>query len=411
MSGEHGHRPPQLHTLNAIRVIAEYLVVRHHCLPDHHYALNPNQLGPVGEDLISFFFVLSGFVSVYSSRQADFSTWQAKVDWGIRKIRRLYPIFLLNYVCCLPVMMLVWMPQMDYCWAGFLCSGLQAFFLDAWAGCGFHFPVLGVAWFVSCTVWLWLAFPFFRDFLVERVFHKRVWAKMVVIYLLWVVASLLLWDYDLYTVAPLPLLRVGEFLIGCGTACALHVEPPWVLDNGRYLLFVCLVFAIYGFQLTKHSMDWLCMHEESQHEECTLWHAGQAWMPASPPCITVLEKVVNKYALVWAGVIHGLARAELAGENDGFVMRFLHAELFKTLNTFALTLYLSHISVGYAYRWLAEMLFGLPRDEWRDDLLLLLIYVSCYGIQCGLQRVLLWASSKKLQEEPMPDAEPLMEKN
>jgi hypothetical protein len=67
--------------------------------------------------------------------------------------------------------------------------------------------------------------------------------------------------------------------------------------------------------------------------------------------------------------------------------------------------------VGYAYRWLAEMLFGLPRDEWRDDLLLLLIYVSCYGIQCGLQRVLLWASSKNIQEEPMPDAEPLVEKN
>jgi hypothetical protein len=103
------------------------------------------------------------------------------------------------------------------------------------------------------------------------------------------------------------------------------------LDNGRYLLFVCLVFVIYCFQLTKHSMDWLCMHEESQHEECTLWHAGQTWMPASPPCITVLEKVVNKYALMWAGVIHclRLARAELAGEKEGFVMRFLHAELFK----------------------------------------------------------------------------------
>jgi hypothetical protein len=42
--------------------------------------------------------------------------------------------------------------------------------------------------------------------------------------MLWVMASFLLWDYDLYTVAPLPLLQVGEFLIGCWTACALHVE-------------------------------------------------------------------------------------------------------------------------------------------------------------------------------------------
>jgi hypothetical protein len=327
-------------------------------------------------------------------------------------VKRLYPIFLLNYMCCLPVTFIVWLPEMDYCWAGYLCSALQLFFLDAWAGCGFHFPVLGVAWFISCTVWLWLAFPFFRDFLLERVFDgERTWGKIVVINLIWLVASILFWDYDLYTVAPLPILRAGEFIIGCGTACAVHAEPPWILAKGRYMLPVGLVFAIYGFQLTKHSMEFLCMHEASQHEECVLWHAGQTWLPATPPCITVLEKVVNKYALVWAGIIHGLARADLAGERDWFVMRILHAELFKTLNKFALTLYLSHISVGYAYRWLAEMIFGLPRDEWPDDLLLILIYLSCYGVQRGLLRVVQWAESKPNQPETLPDAEPLVEKS
>jgi hypothetical protein len=405
--------PPQLHTLNAVRVIAEYFVVRHHCLPDHHYAheKSANMLGPIGEDLISFFFVLSGFVSVYSSRQVDFTTTSAKLDWGFRKIKRLYPIFLLNYMCCLPVQLFVWMPDNDYCWAGYVCSVLQFFFLDAWAGCGFHFPVLGLAWFISCTVWLWLAFPFFHNFLMERVFSGGwIWIKMISINVIWAFACFMLWDFDLYTVAPFPLLRVGEFLIGCGTACTLHDETPWILANGRYLLFPCLVVAIYVFQTTRHSLAFLCMHETSQHEECNLWHAGQVWRAAEPPCITVLEKVVNKYAMVWAGTIHALARAELAGERDGFLTRILHAELFKTLNSFALTLYLSHISVGYAYRWLASELLGFPKDEWRDDMLLLLIYATCYGVQCCLVRVLgrLYVPNTLPLLEKDSDIEPLV---
>jgi hypothetical protein len=412
MSGELAPRPPPLHTLNAVRVIAEYLVVRFHCLPNHHYLSDAVEVGPIGEDIMSFFFVLSGFVCMYSARDRDLFTLQSRIRYGFQKIKRLYPIFLLNYLCSLPVTILVSMPRMQYCWAGYVCAPLQLFFLDAWAGCGFRFTVLGVAWFISSSVWLWIAFPFFKDFLAERVFNgDRIWAKMGAINLIWGFLCLLLYKHDLYTIAPLPLVRAGEFLIGCGTACALHTEPPWVLANGRHLLLGCLVFAVYCLQLSKHNMEFLCMHEAYQHEECTLWHAGQTWVPASPPCITVFEKVVNKYALVWAGVIHGLARAELDGKKDGFFMRILHAELFKTLNKFALTLYLSHLSIGFAYRWLGEQLFGIPREEWRDDQLLILIYLSSYGVHYGLLRVVQWAESKQNQPETLPDAEPLVEKS
>jgi hypothetical protein len=56
--------------------------------------------------------------------------------------------------------------------------------------------------------------------------------------------GLLLWDYDLHTLAPLSPYLVGEFLIGCGMACAVHKEPPWILAEGRYLL-VCLSSIFY----------------------------------------------------------------------------------------------------------------------------------------------------------------------
>jgi hypothetical protein len=64
-------------------------------------------------------------------------------------------MLLLNLLCCMTVTVLVWLPEMDYCWAGNLCSTLR--FLHAWAGCCFHSPVLGVAWLMCRTVWLRLA--------------------------------------------------------------------------------------------------------------------------------------------------------------------------------------------------------------------------------------------------------------
>jgi hypothetical protein len=136
------------------------------------------------------------------------------------------------------------------------------------------------------------------------------------------------WAFDIYTITGLPFLRIGEFLIGCGTAVALRLEEPWWLENGRYWIPFTGVIAFYCFQRTDHGLGFLCLHEDAWNTgSCSVWHAGQAWVENKPPCITVLEKILNKYALVWAALIYGVARAELKGE-QGWIACFLQAEVF-----------------------------------------------------------------------------------
>ncbi len=65
-------KPRPLHTINAMRVLAEYWVVRHHCLVKRRPA--KLDMGPIGDDIMSFFFVMSGFVVMYRHEKTDFSS-------------------------------------------------------------------------------------------------------------------------------------------------------------------------------------------------------------------------------------------------------------------------------------------------------------------------------------------------
>lgn len=371
------NKPRKLHGVDAIRVVAEFFVVRFHVLPgdkrDTHH-------GPIGEDIMCFFFVLSGFVMMYTFERADFSTWQAVRKFWWDRFSRVYPVFLFHWLCWIPYLIKVWNPETDEgkCWLHKLCPLLQLVMLDGWAGCGIAFTANGVSWYLSCLMWMWLVFPLIKDRLVHGFARPGgIWTKLLWINLAWTCAVCLFWPFDMYTITGLPFLRIGEFLIGCGVATALRQEEPWWLANGRYWLPFAVVILFCCFQRLDHGMGFLCLHENAQHQGCTLWLPGQAWVDNSPPCIMVFEKILNKYALVSAAVIYGVARAEIMGDKEGF----LQAEVFKFFSSFSLSLYLGHgnmymavIGVG---RWL-----GWDKDDWRDDTVLILVYSLCYGLHC-----------------------------
>ena len=374
-------RPPRLHSVNTIRVLAEYLVVRFHILPDRR--LNDvGSGGPIGMDIMCFFFVLSGFVMMYSFEHVDFSTWMAKRDFIVKRLQQVYPIFLFCWLCCLPILIMEWQTGARDCWVRKMCTFLQLFMLDAWVGCGCRNTVLGVSWFLSCLMWLWLIFPFIKDYLLRFYAYRGfVWLKIAAINLVFGFAFYLFWDYSIYTIAGLPLLRIGEFIIGCGAACALKAPEPVLLANMRFCIPCVLAFILYTVERSDHGMDWLCLHEQSESSDCVIWQKGQPWVSASPPCMTVMEKVGNKYALVWAVVIHGVSRIELSCKG-GCLIRFLSADIFKFLSKFSLTLYLSHINVDCAIKWLGLQIFGWKGAEWSDDIFILLVYLLCYCVQC-----------------------------
>jgi peptidoglycan/LPS O-acetylase OafA/YrhL len=390
-------RPQQLHTINAIRVIAEYLVIRIHVLNPHPGDPPPH----IGNDIMGFFFVLSGFVVMYSNHKIDFPTWKAKREFILPKLTRIYPIYLINWVFSVPYVLFVTIPNMNYCWAFNICLVLQFGMLDCWAGCSGRFTSNGMTWFLSCLVWLWLAFPFIKGGLV-KLFQHNIWIKLAAINVIWGMAFYLLWEYDIYTLCSLPVLRLGEFIIGCGAACALRSEEGLALHSkGRHWIIVISIVTVFLIQGTPHTMDFLCLNEESQHLECTLWHAGQTRVQHKPPCLTVMDKIQNKYALLWAVFIHGVAKTELRNEgNPGWASRVLRADLFQCISRVSLTIYVSHVNLGAAVRWVGEKLLQWDQGKWRDDTLLLAIYLACYGLHQLMVKIMAWRSQKPYSAVP-----------
>jgi peptidoglycan/LPS O-acetylase OafA/YrhL len=380
-------RPQQLHAVNAIRVIAEYLVVRFHVLRDE------GGHGVIGLDILSFFFVLSGFVMMYSFQDEDFASWQAKLAFIKTRLARVYPIFLLGWLFNLPSKVFYPSPFEHNCWIHKLCPVVQLAMLDSWIGCSGKFTFNGVSWFLTCLFWLWVAFPIMKNFLVEHLFcGKHIWVKLFAINLIWSFWFYLLWDQTIYTLSPMPPLRLGEFLMGCGAALAPN---SWMSTNKYYWLPTILVIFVYMLERVDHGMTWICLREEVAPDTCTLWHAVQERLvEVKTPCVTVVEKILNKYALVWACVIHGVARQELAmyekTRNDpdyrdgAWVMRVLQADIFKTLSRISLSVYLLHFSMYQAIVWLGQRLLGWDPSTWHSDAMLFLVYLSCYAIHYGL---------------------------
>jgi hypothetical protein len=378
-----GEKPLQLHTLNAIRVIAEFVIVRFHIIHDLRPAGPLSGNGPVGIDIMCFFFVLSGFVMMYTSMQVDYSTWASKQNFILRRLKHVYPVFLFCWLLSFPVLVSDWYTGSRDCWSRQLCTIIQLGMLDSWLGCGVR-TVMGISWYLSCVIWLWVAFPFMKDKIADFFFiGENIWIKMGIINVVWGFAFYVLWGFDIYTLSVMPLLRLGEFLIGCGAACALRFGEPYLLINGRYWILLLSVITLYAVERTGHGMDFLCLNEKAENSECTLWLYGQKWLPAKSPCILVIDKIINKFALVYAAVIHGLARTELnGGIGGGCVTWVLNADIFKFISKFSLMLYLSHLNVSCALRWIGKTVFGWSEDEWHADILLFLVYYFAYVQHC-----------------------------
>ena len=410
---------PKLHALNGIRVIAEFAVVRGHTLQDRRIEristgdeeLDSHRRGPYGMDIMCFFFVLSGFVIMYTHQDTDFSHWKSKIAFIRRRLLLVYPVFLFCWSCGIPGLLYEWATGEKDCWARRLCTFLQLGMMDVWFACGSMKPVFGVTWFLSCLMWLWLAFPFCKDRIRDSMlaYNGHIWTKLLLMNLAWAGAFYLLWGYAIYTLAGFPLLRLGEFLIGCGAACALGDEHkiPFFLANGRYWYPALMFILMYNFERQDHGMEWLCLHEESSQRGCALWGYGQPWVKATPPCFSWLGKIGNKSALPWVWLIYGLARAELAVET-GWYMRVLQSDVFKFLSGFSMTLYVAHIEVHTALKWLAQTLLGWEHSDWNDDTLLIGVYLGCYGLHCAIVSGMTWLIGGNQQEQDEQESKQLL---
>jgi peptidoglycan/LPS O-acetylase OafA/YrhL len=162
-----------LHLLNAARVCAEYLVA------NFHVSLTPTSFlknDKVAQALMSFFFVLSGFMAMYTNTGTDFSAGPAKMDYISRLLSKTYPTYLIWTLLDLPGTMVKHIDFAGQCQLYWISLALQPVLLQAWLSCYHIGSSNPVGWYLCTLFWLWFLFPFIP---VKKLFSSHPWTSVV----------------------------------------------------------------------------------------------------------------------------------------------------------------------------------------------------------------------------------------
>jgi hypothetical protein len=376
-----------LHSVNAIRVISEYFVIRLHTFA---WTIGMDSFV---RDLMSFFFVLSGFVMMHTHHSTSFTTTKHRCDFWVSRWKKAYPAYIINYALRSPVIFVraFGSESSNRCIYKLYCSLIEIVILNPWSGCGVDNLINSVDWYIGTLAWLWFVFPFIHGTLKEF-FNSRIWAKMLLINVISAGLISAFSGYEIFTICTLPVLRLGEFVIGCAAACALEqLDPPEQMESKPltmlqwtpFTLILMYMAVLYTVFALPHGLESLCLHEDSHHKGCSLWETSK-WIEENPPCLLVWDKYFNKHAILWAVIIYTVASAEKSND-QGVFMRLLGHDVFKGLSSFSLSLYLGHISVNWLLVLITDSLGWT--NFWRDDALLLTIYALCYLLHLLTQKI------------------------
>lgn len=271
-------RPPRLDSLTGLRWFAAFAVFAHHMtniapLPGA-YALSFGSYG------VTFFFVLSGFVLTWSARPG---TATSTFYW--RRFARIYPSHFIALLLAIPVFY-SFSPAADEWWVKPVNVGILALsfvLLQGWS----RDPVIlfsgnPAAWTLTCEAFFYALHP-----AINRVFG-RLQVKGSLLLVGGVVAVAFLYRFGVMAFpsswlaqAPLPVVRLSEFVIGMGIARAMlagwrvRLSPVWCyIGAGALIAFFALSIRWSGnsvvdfFRATAN--EWIIL-------TCAVTIAAVAW--------------------------------------------------------------------------------------------------------------------------------------
>lgn len=328
--------------LNTLRILAEFAVVTTHVtgLVDdsiHHHITWEIFI----HDLMSFFFILSGCVTMLNGYGNDgiipfWSKKLSKVGWV--------------YYICLVYNNLYRLPQHPYpvCALTMPCLLTDFILVSQYINCGnFVDSVIGVGWYLSILVTFWVLFPFLQRYL-QDFFDNYAWLKITGIYLVYN-ALILVIPFNTYSFAPI---RLFEFIMGCGLATTIQRPLPIPVS-------ILAVTALGSFYILHHYFIAPCLWMGTE-PECNPF----APTVIKPECTSPFYLLTGKASIFWVIIIHTVAAREL-----------LDYQLSHVINPFSLFVYMCHIQISGALVHASEKLLGL---QWEPVFLILLVYYLSY---------------------------------
>ena len=354
--------------------MAEFFVVKYHLFPrlseDSSVPMVLEALAAV--DLMSFFFVLSGFVCTYAHKGDDWTVKGCWVTFYRRKAAKMYPIYLLGLAVNIATRPATHDP---WFWG---CLAADVALVSPWTYCMNSCDARLAAWYLSVLFWLWLAFPPLQQL---KCLHRHPWITVICLYFIslipWIYLVVHPWEHMAYS--QLPICRLAEFLIGGTLTSTLHTRvSTWLcvcvcIGLGTYYTLELLVFPYHKS---------LCMGTETSiRVALTPWTFEL--LSDSSACPPIWYVFRSRMAIPWAVVIQWVACTELQGGSTSF----LEWGVFKDLSSFSLQLYLGHQVLASLLVRCAELL-GSVNNLLQMDTLMLGTYSLCYVLYVYLQPLL-----------------------
>ena len=366
------HSTLMLHSLNSIRVFAEFWVVHLHLSPTP-----PGMIFFVTRDFMSFFFVLSGFVMTHTHLDDDMSTWQSKRDFWWKRFSKMYPIFVLFWA----VSLVFYTTSPEFQIKDTLCHYLQLVMASTWMGCRVNL-MNQPSWYITVLWWLWFAFPWLLP-LVRTYSFRWSWVQILVVNVVAMAIITPMFPNGYWGYATLPVFRMPEFIIGCITACTINTRIHWVWPSAA--VSVMCVFYLNQYYLIRKTPP---CDQGGYDTECitcsTSWSFATSSNPFSDPCLLVWSYAYcNKFSMLYAVIIHWLAASELGNVPNRY-FRFLETTPFlQTLSTFSLQLYLGHSPIHK----IVIQICGWVGFEthWELNLVFLIVYSTAYAVNVHIQ--------------------------
>ena len=196
-------------------------------------------LHTLAKDVVSFYYILSGFTMCWGYLNRDFDTSDVRWRYWTRRFWRFYPDFFLSTVVTFALKLPYFFGCHDYGWLSWLSNGLSLFLFTAWyrfiPGSNY---INGPVWFIVTLFWLWVFFPFLLK-PVKTVFGKCSWGDFLAkLGLVWII-SLLPWaiidkenlEAMRWGLRCFPLLRIPEFIIGMALAIRVNKDKEEMDDQ------------------------------------------------------------------------------------------------------------------------------------------------------------------------------------
>lgn len=373
---------PVLHSLNALRVIAEYFVVHVHLSRYFLSPPTPSIVEALVVDLMSFFFVLSGFVATYTHMDSNgFDDKESWLDYIQRRLHKTYPIYFLNSFINLVGMYVtnilnqVTMPGiLHYCSIGDL------FLVGTWSFCNLIEENVRQGWYLQTLFWLWFIFPLLHRFLMPNLEHYTE-TKSILIYILSQIPWILVVKYPGLrdSIRCVPLFRLGEFTMGM--CAALEVRHRSGGRRAIVLTILLLLNYLLDFFIFQE-MPSVCMGRLVD-SSVTNWDqfARNVTYSHEAPCIPVWNGFQSKSSIVWFYLIHWIASMEYNNQE----VHVLNWNFFRHMSPFSLQLYMTHETIAGILIWIGSY---SKYPIWQLDTLVFTTYLLSYSFYCYIQPIL-----------------------